>query len=328
MKFGIDIGHNVSPDTGARGIKFEDHLTKDVGTRLIQKLKSKNHQVVNCTPSSAGSVLDSVAKRVSIANWHRVDVFVSIHFNAFNGSANGTEVFALSDTAKRIAQPVLNKIVDLGFFNRRVKDGSHLYVLRNTRMPAILVESCFCDSEKDMALFDAEAIATAIAEGLTGESFEEDSIEPPKITTPNEPILPDTPIAPDTPSSPDVLKLQKALNKLKIRDKNGKALEENGIKNRATESATQNLQSILGLSADGIAGPVTWTAINRILAQPIVRENHATGVIVRYLQYRVGADVDGIYGSGTNKAIRQFQAQNGLVADGIIGPASWSVLLA
>ncbi|MGB7444446.1 MAG: N-acetylmuramoyl-L-alanine amidase [Coleofasciculaceae cyanobacterium] len=316
MKFGIDIGHNVSPDTGARGIKFEDNLTKDVGTKLIQKLKSKNHQVINCTPSRASSVRDSLAKRVNIANWHRVDVFVSIHFNAFNGSVNGTEIFAVSDTSKKIAQPVLDKIVDLGFFNRRVKSGSHLYVLRNTRMPAILVESCFCDSEKDMALFDAEAVATAIAEGLTGESFEEDLNKPPENS------------APDTVIIPDVLKLQKSLNKLKIRDKDGKALEENGIKNRATESATQNFQSILGLSADGIAGPVTWTAINQILTQPIVRENHATGIIVRYLQYRVGADVDGIYGSGTNKALRQFQAQNGLVADGIIGPASWSVLLA
>jgi N-acetylmuramoyl-L-alanine amidase len=27
MKFGIDMGHNCPPDTGARGIKFEDNLT-------------------------------------------------------------------------------------------------------------------------------------------------------------------------------------------------------------------------------------------------------------------------------------------------------------
>lgn len=35
MKFGIDMGHNCPPDTGATGIKQEDALTKAVGTQLI-----------------------------------------------------------------------------------------------------------------------------------------------------------------------------------------------------------------------------------------------------------------------------------------------------
>lgn len=38
MKFGIDIGHNCPPDTGAVGIEKEDKLTKAVGTSLMQKL--------------------------------------------------------------------------------------------------------------------------------------------------------------------------------------------------------------------------------------------------------------------------------------------------
>ncbi|NER29872.1 MAG: cell wall hydrolase [Symploca sp. SIO1C4] len=315
MKFGIDMGHNAPPDVGARGIKIEDQLTKAVGTKLIEKLKSRNHRVINCTPSRATSVLNSLSRRVNTANWHRVDVFVSIHFNAFNGKVYGAEIYGVSDTSKKIAKPVLDKIVKLGFFNRKVKHGSHLYVLRNTRMPAILIECCFCDSRRDMELFDAEAMATAIAEGLTGESFEKDLNSDPDDS------------APKTVSIPEILKLQQALNKLKIVDKDGKALAENGVKNRATESATQNLQSILNLNADGIAGPATWGAINQILAQPIVRENHAGGIIVRYLQYRVGADIDGIYGPGTNRAIRKLQAQYGLVADGIIGPATWGKLL-
>ena len=52
MKFGIDIGHNAPPDTGAVGIKREDDLTKDVGNRLMQKLSAAGHSVINCTPSS------------------------------------------------------------------------------------------------------------------------------------------------------------------------------------------------------------------------------------------------------------------------------------
>lgn len=48
MRYGIDIGHNCPPDTGARGIRFEDDLTKEVGNLVIAKLKSLGHQVIEC----------------------------------------------------------------------------------------------------------------------------------------------------------------------------------------------------------------------------------------------------------------------------------------
>jgi N-acetylmuramoyl-L-alanine amidase len=50
-------------------------------------------------------------------------------------------------------------------------------------------------------------------------------------------------------------------------------------------------------------------------------------VIIRYLQYRVGADPDGIYGPKTEAAIKKFQQQNGLTADGIVGAMSWQKLI-
>lgn len=169
MKFGIDMGHNCPPDIGASGIQQEDILTKNVGTRVIAKLTALGHTVINCTPTSASTVRHSLQQRVNKANSNSVDVFVSIHFNAFNGAAHGTEVFAVSPRGKQIAFKVLNKIVSLGFFKRGVKDGSHLFVVNNTTMPAILIECCFCDSSIDMTLFStvtADKIAQAIVDGL------------------------------------------------------------------------------------------------------------------------------------------------------------------
>lgn len=184
MKFGIDIGHNCPPDTGAVGIKQEDVLTKDVGTRLMQKLSSAGHSVINCTPNTATSVGESLRKRVDKANANLVDIFVSIHFNAFNGTANGSEVFAISNTSKAIAQSVLNQIVKLGFTNRGVKN-TPFFVIKNTSMPAILVECCFCDSTADMSRFDAENMAEAIKVGLIGDSDDTSTPQPGtlKITT-------------------------------------------------------------------------------------------------------------------------------------------------
>lgn len=312
MKFGIDMGHNAPPDTGASGVKFEDNLTVEVGTKVIAKLKSLGHQAISCTPDRASSVRQSLGRRCYIANRNRVDVFVSIHFNAFNGRANGSEIFAMSSAGRKIAQPVLNEIVKLGFFNRGVKNGSHLYVIRNTNMPSILVECCFIDSQKDMQIYDGEAMATAIVKGLTG-----------KVTSAPVNIVRDEEQNTDT----SVLRLQKALNQLKITDKFGRSLDEDNIIGPATTSAVEKFQRIVGIISTGMATSRTWSAINQILSKRLVQGNQTSGAIIRYLQYRVGADVDGIFGPQTEGAIKRFQQQNGLTADGIVGPITWQQLI-
>ncbi|ARV63175.1 N-acetylmuramoyl-L-alanine amidase [Nostocales cyanobacterium HT-58-2] len=167
MKFGIDIGHNCPPDTGAQGIKSEDSLTLDLGNRVIAKLKNLGHEVISCLPAKADTVKESLEQRCSTANAANVDIFVSIHFNSFNSQANGAEIFAMSEPGKKIAYSVLEEIIKLGFLNRSVKNGKHLFVLKHTNMPAILIEACFIDSQKDINLYNPEAMANAIVKGLT-----------------------------------------------------------------------------------------------------------------------------------------------------------------
>ena len=58
----------------------------------------------------------------------------------------------------------------------------------------------------------------------------------------------------------------------------------------------------------------------------------STGSTVREIQTRLknwgyySGTVDGIYGSGTEAAVKKFQQKNGLTADGIAGPATLSAL--
>ncbi|MBE9128541.1 MULTISPECIES: N-acetylmuramoyl-L-alanine amidase [unclassified Coleofasciculus] len=306
MKYGIDIGHNCPPDTGARGIRKEDDMTLDVGTKVASKLKALGHQVVDCKPSRAWSVGNSLQQRCNSANANRVDRFVSIHFNAFNSKAKGIEVFAASNTGREIAKPVLDNLVELGYSNRGVKDGSHLYVLKNTAMPAILVECCFCDNQEDMDRYEAEALANAIVKGLTGQT--------PSTSKPEE--------------QKSALDLQKALNRLKIRSPKGSPLPEDGSIDDETKAATKTFQAMVGVTPTGIGGPTTWQVIDQILAMPVLRENHASGSIVKYLQRRVGSEADGIFGPGTAAAVQRFQQQQGITVDGIVGAQSWAKLLA
>lgn len=166
MKYGIDIGHNCPPaDVGYVGIQKEDELNKEVGDIVIKKLKLLNHEVVRCSPRGDSNLSNSLYRRVTNANEEKVDMYVSIHFNG--GHGQGTEVFAISKESKDIAKRVVDEIAKLGYVNRGVKNGSFLYVLKNTKMPAILVEGGFVDSKEDMDKFNAENIANAIVNGLT-----------------------------------------------------------------------------------------------------------------------------------------------------------------
>jgi N-acetylmuramoyl-L-alanine amidase len=300
----------------------------EVGNKVIDKLESLGHTVIPCKPNSASTVNRSLGSRCDKANNNRVDFFVSIHFNAFNGKANGAEVFAISDGGRKVAQKVLDEIVKLGFFNRGVKSGSHLYVLRRTNMPGILIEGCFIDSAKDMQIYDGEAMANAIVAGLTGKAANTPVNPVPNVPANSVANLPANPVI-DEEQNKDksILRLQQSLNRLKITDKNNRPLIEDNSMGPATSSATEKFQRIVGVLPTGIAGNTTWDAINQILAKRVIQGTHASGVIIRYLQYRVGADPDGIYGPKTEALIKKFQQQNGLTADGIVGAISWQKLI-
>jgi len=173
MKIGLDPGHNCKPDTGCSGLfpRFptEDTLTKELADKCKERLEKQGFEVVVCLPEKpVRSVSESLQARVNKANKEKVDLFVSLHFNCFNKSANGTECFAISNTGRRVAKLICDEICKAcGFVNRGVKNGDRLFVVRNTLAPAVLVEVCFCDSELDMRRYDADKAAGAILSGIS-----------------------------------------------------------------------------------------------------------------------------------------------------------------
>lgn len=164
-RIALDFGHNCSNDRGATGIRQEDTLIRETGKKLLTLLKNDGHQVKNVTPYKAESVMHSLRQRVHACNEFNADIFASIHFNAFNDLAHGTEVYYVSEAGKVYAESVVKEIAKLGFYNRGAKLG-HFYVIRKTSCPAILIECCFCDNASDMFLYNSTQMAIAIRNGL------------------------------------------------------------------------------------------------------------------------------------------------------------------
>lgn len=107
-----------------------------------------------------------------------------------------------------------------------------------------------------------------------------------------------------------------------------KGLAVDGIMGAETTGVIKEFQTAMGLVADGIWGPKTTASVNEILSRPTdgVTYKHYE-YATRYIQYRVGGSIDGIFGNGTKVNVQNWQASHGLIQDGVVGQATWLKML-
>lgn len=167
MKIGINCGHTITgPGSGAVGEISESKETRNVGYKVIDKLKKRGANAINCTVDKASSQSECLRLITAQANRQDLDYFISIHFNA--GRGKGVEVYTYKGRQFQDALDVCNNISKLGFVNRGVKDGTGLYVVGKTKAKSMLIEVCFVDSsDADLYLrLGADKLADAIAEAI------------------------------------------------------------------------------------------------------------------------------------------------------------------
>lgn len=117
-------------------------------------------------------VYESPYQKAMEANEAGADFFVSIHRNSYptDNTASGVEtlVYDRSGLKLQMAENIDEQLEAIGFVNLGVKERPGLVVLRRTRMPAVLVEAGFINSNTDNQLFDDNFgdIALAIAESI------------------------------------------------------------------------------------------------------------------------------------------------------------------
>ena len=164
MKIFINPGHCPIFDSGACGFGMTEADTTLAIGRMVRDFLSKVGYEVELFQYDG---LDEIVEECD--DW-QADLFVSIHCNAFDGKARGTETFFYNSAeGEKLAACIQRQIVDrLCTVDRGVKEDK-LFVLRYTSCPAVLVETAFIDNVHDNELLAErqEDFARAIAVGIT-----------------------------------------------------------------------------------------------------------------------------------------------------------------
>lgn len=179
MKIYLDAGHGgADPGAIGHGIEEKD-IALAVSLKVVDHLRRHEFEVKLSRSTDVGKSLQA---RTNEANAWGADAFVSIHCNAAaSPTAEGFEVWhtihasrSKGDELARAIVSWLDQLTPLTNRGARSKAGSsgqdYYHVIRETKMPAVIVECGFVSNQKDAAYLKSPegkaAIAEAIARGI------------------------------------------------------------------------------------------------------------------------------------------------------------------
>lgn len=171
----INPGHCIGIDSGAvnsvNGVT-EAEICRSIADKVEHYLKNAGCSVVVLQSNNLCGEYPAHPNIVATANDSGADIFISLHCNAFNEKAQGTEclVFAKGSYSEDLANAIQKQIIgSLNTVDRGIKERSDLAVLKGTAMTAVLVEMAFIDNAEDChkLITKQDDFARAIARGVT-----------------------------------------------------------------------------------------------------------------------------------------------------------------
>lgn len=174
----LDAGHGGT-DPGAIGynskneiVAKESKINMAITSLVKEKLLAQGYNVILTRDSDT---YISLSERVELEKSYDADMFVSIHCNSIeNKEINGTQVYyhPSSQTGSVLANNIYDALVEnTTLAPKETQNGAHLYVIRQTVSPAVIVETAFISNESDrnylMSSNGQNKIAEAICKGIT-----------------------------------------------------------------------------------------------------------------------------------------------------------------
>lgn len=183
-KIALDAGHGLYTP-GKRCLKKLDKretrewiINDRVTDALVLYLKLAGHSVLRVDDWDDGHTDVTLNDRVRKANNWKADAYISVHHNAgINGGSGGGTVVYVSKGCQaksiKLQEAVYKRVIVRGKLKGNRSDGTlsaNFYVIRKTKMPAILIECGFMDSAVDIKhILDTdwlEQVGLGIAEGV------------------------------------------------------------------------------------------------------------------------------------------------------------------
>ena len=151
----LDAGHGgINPGAVYAGRQEKDdalNLTLAVGEIL-------QNNGIDVEYTRTTDIYQTPYEKAQIANESGVDFFISIHRNSFpeDNVVSGVEslIYDLSGIKYEMAENINEQLETVGFVDLGVKARPNLIVLKRTKMPAVLVEVGFINSDIDNQLFE------------------------------------------------------------------------------------------------------------------------------------------------------------------------------
>lgn len=168
MKILLISGHGAG-DVGACGCGYQEYaLTRELVNNIAPKLRK--YATVDVYDQNRNAFYDCQNGTFSIGAY---DYVLEVHFNAFNGSAHGTEIYVTDrEKAVTVEQEIMKNMGN--FFTLRGDAGvkvTNFLVINTVKSKGIssaLIETCFIDNQDNMNVYlsNKDAVATAIVNGI------------------------------------------------------------------------------------------------------------------------------------------------------------------
>lgn len=164
----LDSGHGGKDPGAVNGSKMEKTAALAIAKKVGVKLKEKGYSVKY---TRTGDTYPTLAERCNLANNANADCFVSIHLNsAENRKAEGIETWryaTVGSTTKKLAENVHSSLIGVsGAVDRGVKTSTAFFVLKKTKMPALICEVGFISNSEESKKLFTSAYQDKISDGI------------------------------------------------------------------------------------------------------------------------------------------------------------------
>ncbi len=166
----IDAGHGGADVGCSKGDLYEKDINLSIANHTRELLNARGYEVLM---TRAGDETVSLEERVNLANENGATIYISIHQNFYEketADVHGIETYYSAECGadgRRLAKLMQQQLTEhTDARDRDIVANENLYVIRETNMPACLVETGFLSSKKERALLASDEYQQQLAQSI------------------------------------------------------------------------------------------------------------------------------------------------------------------